>query len=124
MQTAETKVMDQQIGARLRARRLEMGYSQEKIAHDLGVSFQQVQKYEKGTNRISGSRMLQLANLLDVAPSFFLGDGFVINEIESQTLQMASTRVGARMVVAFQALPTSLQKALCEMAEALVNVGH
>jgi transcriptional regulator with XRE-family HTH domain len=63
--------MDKHIGARIRQRRVQLGISQEKLAHGLGVTFQQVQKYEKGTNRVSGSRMAQIAEVLEVQPAFF-----------------------------------------------------
>jgi len=63
--------VDKQVGVRVRMRRLMLGMSQEKLAHGLGVSFQQVQKYEKGTNRISASRLQRIADILQVAVSFF-----------------------------------------------------
>jgi transcriptional regulator with XRE-family HTH domain len=62
---------DKHVGSRARMRRLMLGMSQEKLADQLGVTFQQVQKYEKGTNRVSASRLQQLANVLDVPVSFF-----------------------------------------------------
>ena len=52
-------------------RRLMLGLSQEKLAGGLGLTFQQVQKYEKGTNRIGASRLQQIANILKVQPQFF-----------------------------------------------------
>ncbi len=52
-------------------RRVLLGLSQEKLGDALGVTFQQVQKYEKGTNRIGASRLQQISNFLNVAPSFF-----------------------------------------------------
>lgn len=62
-------VVDQRLGQRLRARRLEIGLSQEKLADLLGLTFQQVQKYEKGVNRIAASRMLDICGALDVSIS-------------------------------------------------------
>ena len=65
---------DKHVGRRVRARRLMLGMSQEKLGKALGLSFQQVQKYEKGANRISASRLHQLAHILQVPPaSFFEG---------------------------------------------------
>lgn len=62
------------IGQKMRARRLSEGVSQEKLGDAVGVTFQQVQKYEKGTNRISASRLMQITAVLKVAPtSFFDG---------------------------------------------------
>ncbi|MFG1304205.1 helix-turn-helix transcriptional regulator [Xanthobacter autotrophicus] len=66
------KPEDIAIGARIRRRRMLIGMSQEKLGERLGITFQQIQKYEKGTNRISGSRILQVANVLDVPPQWLL----------------------------------------------------
>jgi transcriptional regulator with XRE-family HTH domain len=59
---------DQELGRRIRAHRLRLGYSQEKLGALLGLTFQQVQKYEKGTNRVSSERLIDIAKLLDVHP--------------------------------------------------------
>lgn len=59
------------VGSRIRMRRLMLGMSQEKLGESLGITFQQVQKYEKGTNRVGASRLQAIANTLGVAPSFF-----------------------------------------------------
>jgi transcriptional regulator with XRE-family HTH domain len=66
--------IDKHVGARVRMRRLMLGLSQEKLAGGLGLTFQQVQKYEKGTNRIGASRLQQIANILKVAPQFFFDE--------------------------------------------------
>jgi transcriptional regulator with XRE-family HTH domain len=62
------------VGSRVRLRRLMVGMSQEALADRLGVTFQQVQKYEKGTNRISASRLQAIADVFRVPPSFFFHD--------------------------------------------------
>lgn len=75
MRTPKTpNATDVYVGARLRMRRLMLGMSQEALAGQLGITFQQVQKYEKGTNRISASRIDQLGRILSVPPSFFFED--------------------------------------------------
>jgi transcriptional regulator with XRE-family HTH domain len=64
--------IDAHVGTRVRLRRMLLGMSQEKLGEHLGLTFQQVQKYEKGTNRVSSSRLVDMANALDVAiPHFF-----------------------------------------------------
>ncbi|MCZ8036384.1 MAG: helix-turn-helix transcriptional regulator [Novosphingobium sp.] len=63
--------IDRHVGSRVRMQRLVAGVSQEKLGGALGLTFQQVQKYEKGSNRISASRLQQIANMLDVPVSFF-----------------------------------------------------
>jgi transcriptional regulator with XRE-family HTH domain len=63
--------VDQHVGRRLRMRRLMLGMSQEKLADQLHLTFQQVQKYEKGVNRISASRLQEISRILQVPVPFF-----------------------------------------------------
>jgi transcriptional regulator with XRE-family HTH domain len=63
--------VDKLVGVRVRMRRLTLDMSQQKLAADLGVSFQQVQKYEKGVNRIGAGRLQQIADVLRVPITFF-----------------------------------------------------
>src|SRR3981081_4209474 len=69
--TKVTNPIDIHVGSRLRMRRLMLNVSQEKLGDALGITFQQVQKYEKGTNRISASRLQQAAQILHVTAPFF-----------------------------------------------------
>jgi transcriptional regulator with XRE-family HTH domain len=62
---------DKHVGSRVRMRRMMLGMSQEKLGDSLGLTFQQVQKYEKGTNRIGASRLQQISQILQVPVSFF-----------------------------------------------------
>jgi transcriptional regulator with XRE-family HTH domain len=62
---------DEKIGRKLRQKRILMGVSQEKLARAVDVTFQQIQKYENGANRISASRLQQICDVLDVPVSFF-----------------------------------------------------
>src|SRR3989344_1741102 len=66
--------IDVQVGSRVRLRRNMLGLSQEKLGKAIGLTFQQVQKYERGANRISASRLHELARVLDVPESFFFDD--------------------------------------------------
>ncbi len=63
--------VDVYVGTRLKIRRLELGYSQNKIGEMTGITFQQVQKYEKGLNRIGSSRLYEFAKILKVPVSYF-----------------------------------------------------
>src|SRR5215467_13733215 len=63
--------IDKHVGARVRMRRMMLGMSQEKLGDALGLTFQQVQKYEKGTNRIGASRLQQISLILQVPVAFF-----------------------------------------------------
>lgn len=66
--------VDVHVGARLRLRRNLMGMSQEQLGKACGLTFQQIQKYERGTNRMGSSRLYQFAKLLDVPVSYFFDD--------------------------------------------------
>lgn len=67
----EANQIDAHVGSRVRLRRQLMKMSQEKLGDELGVTFQQVQKYERGANRVGASRLYSLANVLDVPVNFF-----------------------------------------------------
>jgi transcriptional regulator with XRE-family HTH domain len=67
-------LMDVHVGSRVRLRRMVIGMSQEKLGEKMGLSFQQIQKYEKGTNRIGASRLFQLAQIMGVEPGWFFED--------------------------------------------------
>ena len=75
MSTKAPNPVDKYVGSRVRMRRMMLGMSQEKLGDALGLTFQQVQKYEKGTNRIGASRLQQIANILQVPVSFFFEGG-------------------------------------------------
>ncbi|QEX20048.1 MULTISPECIES: helix-turn-helix domain-containing protein [Hypericibacter] len=66
--------IDVHVGARIRQRRTLLGMSQEKLGEAIGLTFQQVQKYERGANRVGSSRLFDLARVLDVPVSYFFED--------------------------------------------------
>lgn len=72
--------IDRHVGSRVRMRRILLGMSQEKLGEALGLTFQQIQKYEKGTNRIGASRLQQISRTLNVPPAFFF-DGAPVHDI-------------------------------------------
>ena len=72
--TANPDPVDIHVGSRVRLRRTLLGMSQEKLGEALNLTFQQVQKYERGTNRIGSSRLYHLSKILDVPVSFFFDD--------------------------------------------------
>src|SRR5215207_8334686 len=71
MATKAPNPTDRHVGSRVRMRRMMLSMSQEKLGDALGLTFQQVQKYEKGTNRIGASRLQQISNILQVPVAFF-----------------------------------------------------
>ena len=70
----ETRPIDTHVGHKLRVRRKELGLSQNRLAEAIGVTFQQIQKYERGANRVVASRLYDLAAALDVPVSYFFAD--------------------------------------------------
>ncbi|MBC2884047.1 helix-turn-helix transcriptional regulator [Ochrobactrum sp. CM-21-5] len=66
--------IDIHVGSRIRLRRNMLGLSQEKLGESLGITFQQIQKYEKGTNRVGASRLQAISSILNVPVSFFFED--------------------------------------------------
>tara|TARA_Y100001960_G_scaffold323691_1_gene402581 strand:+ start:252 stop:719 length:468 start_codon:yes stop_codon:yes gene_type:complete len=82
--------IDKFVGTRIRLRRTLLGYSQEKLADALGITFQQVQKYENATNRVSASKLYDISEVLGVPVSYFY-EGLNVNEGEaSVSLEMVA----------------------------------
>ena len=77
--------VDRHVGARIRMRRLMLTFSQTKLADTLGLTFQQVQKYEKGVNRVGAGRLQHIASLLQVPVSFFF-EGAPINGVRMRRI--------------------------------------
>ena len=112
---ARTKVpnpIDSHVGSRMRMRRMMLGMSQEKLGDAFGLTFQQVQKYEKGTNRMGASRLQQAADILGVAvPFFFEGAGGGTFTPDRTTPSPAyiddfvTTSDGLRLAKAFMRIP-------------------
>lgn len=74
-QIAGPNPVDLHVGSRIRLRRKVLGVSQESLASDLGLTFQQIQKYERGSNRVSASKLYEIARSLQTTTSYFF-DGF------------------------------------------------
>ena len=80
--------IDVHVGGRVRLRRTLLGMSQEKLGEALGLTFQQVQKYERGANRVGASRLFDLSRVLDVPVSFFFDD--MSEEVEALSPRLIS----------------------------------
>jgi transcriptional regulator with XRE-family HTH domain len=87
LSTKSPHAIDQHVGDRVRMRRKTQGMSQKKLGDALGLTFQQIQKYEKGTNRIGASRLQHIASIQQVPISFFFegapGSSYTLNEGQS-----------------------------------------
>ena len=101
--------VDQHVGAKLRARRGELGMSQTVVADKLGLTFQQVQKYERGYNRVSASRLYDLTEILDVDIAYFF-QGFRDWEIP-ESPEAWTTDVW-ELIKVFNQLPENLRMSL------------
>lgn len=120
--------VDAHIGARVRMRRLMMGMSQEKLADALDLTFQQIQKYEKGVNRIGGSRMTQIAKVLEVPVAFlFEGageqSGGPVTVPDNPLSTLGTTNDGIDLARAFNAIgDVKARKHLVGIAEDLARI--
>lgn len=81
MSAKKPNPIDTHVGSRVRLRRMLIGMSQERLGEQMGLTFQQIQKYEKGVNRIGASRLLNLSQILDVPVQFFF-DGAPVDGAE------------------------------------------
>lgn len=93
--------MDLRLGARVRARRLEIGMSQERLAELLGITFQQIQKYEKGTNRMAASRLCAIASALETPVAEFFEGLCKTAPSASAAESVLATREGSELVSLF-----------------------
>src|ERR1700756_1386587 len=118
--------IDKYFGDRLRARRIMMKMSQGDLANSLGLSFQQIQKYEKGTNRLSAAMMVRVAEILDVDVGYFYDEipkTKRSGEIETPALtELVLTLHGRRLIDAFLSLKTVRWRvALADLAHPLAR---
>ena len=107
--SADADTIDRQVGAKIKNLRKHLCFTQEEVAEALGVSYQQIQKYERGLNRVSASKLFEVARALGVPVSFFFdwlvqsgGEG---GEGDSAALAMLATAEGAEMATYFPKLP-------------------
>jgi transcriptional regulator with XRE-family HTH domain len=112
---------DARIGHRIRALRLQRNLSQTALADRLDLTFQQVQKYEKGTNRVGAVRLAEIAEILEVPVTYFYEDAD-INASAKPVLELADTEGALRLFQAYDRIDNNaLQRALVRLAEAIVN---
>ena len=118
--TKSTTSHDIEVGQRIRARRMAKGMSQTELGNLLGVTFQQVQKYEKGVNRVGAGRLVRVAEALDVQVSFFFGGTDVGSEETRAILGFLDTGYSLRLLRAFSRIPPgSVQRAVVDLVESI-----
>jgi transcriptional regulator with XRE-family HTH domain len=126
--------IDVHVGSRVRFRRMLLGMSQEKLGEKLGLTFQQIQKYEKGINRIGASRLFDLAHVLGVAVQFFyeefpaggephpLTEGYAEKPAENSIVEFLRSRDGLELNKAFVRISdVKARRAIVELVRSLAH---
>ena len=124
--------VDKHVGSRVRMRRLMLSLSQEKLGDALGLTFQQVQKYEKGTNRIGASRLQQISNILQVPVAFFFegapnlsgshGDGMKEAPSPAYVSDFLATSEGLALTKAFMRIKEAkLRRRIVDLVEEIAG---
>lgn len=114
------------VGSRIRLRRNMLGFSQEKLGDKLGITFQQVQKYEKGTNRVGASRLQAISEIMDVPVAYFFEEPPSSNAIDglaesdSTFMDFCSSSEGVQMMRAFTNIrDPKVRRKIIDLAKAL-----
>ena len=121
--------IDIHVGSRVRMRRKLMGVSQEKLAEALGLTFQQVQKYERGVNRVSASKLFETSRFLGVEVSYFFdglagrdpASGFAESESERYTHEFLMTTEGVELASLFPRLAAKQRRRILELVRTLAD---
>jgi len=118
--------VDEYVGKRLRQRRWLVGMTQQQLAEHVGIKFQQIQKYETGANRVSASRLWDIASTLDVSINFFF-DGLQAEKgVKIQSDAMPSDLMGDKealdLVRSYYAIPENQRRRLFDLARVLSDV--
>lgn len=121
--------IDKHVGSRVRMRRMMISMSQEKLGEKLGITFQQIQKYEKGTNRIGASRLQQIATVLGVQVGFFFegapvqdssSKGFSDSASPAYVSDFLATSDGLALTKAFMKITDSkVRRRIVDLVEAM-----
>jgi transcriptional regulator with XRE-family HTH domain len=124
----QANAIDVHVGLRIRAARLAAGLSQERLGNELGVTFQQVQKYEKGSNRVGASRLSDTAKVLAVPVSFFFendagnDESLKANDGLLAITEALSTPEGIRIARALGRISDpNVRRRLADLLEAMVD---
>lgn len=121
--------VDRHVGRRVCEKRIALGYNQSDLGRALGLTFQQIQKYEKGTNRVSASKLWQMARFFKVDVSYFFDGlapagqpGVAENDAPAYNHDFPATRYTIELARLAPSLPVRNQKLLLEMARAMTGV--
>jgi len=117
--------VDVHVGKRIRQRRWMVGKTQQQLAEHVGIKFQQIQKYETGMNRVSASRLWDIADALDVKVSFFFEGLATSAEAEAKASgagDLFADKEALELVRSYYAIPENQRRRLFELARVLSNV--
>ena len=116
---------DREIGRRLKIRRLDLGISQAAVADALGLTFQQVQKYEKGTNRISAARLQRVAEILDIPIAYFYDEKIAGTKKRQTAFALLETAYSLRLMRAFTRIKDRrIQLRTVELVEGIADADY
>lgn len=120
-------IVDVHVGKRIRQRRWLIGMTQQQLAEAVGIKFQQIQKYETGANRVSASRLWDIADALDVAVSFFFEGLKQETDAEPQVHSavpedLMGDKEAMDLVRSYYAIPENQRRRLFELARVLSDV--
>ena len=114
--------VDVAIGARMRLRRKSLGISQGVLSERVGVSFQQIQKYERGANRVSGSMLVSIARALDTTVGWLVGEEGGLSEAADEIVGALALGGAVELLEAFAAIPrASARAALVTLAQEMAG---
>ncbi|TRD23597.1 helix-turn-helix domain-containing protein [Palleronia caenipelagi] len=117
-----THPVDVHVGSRVRQRRWMTGMTQQQLAEKVGIKFQQIQKYETGMNRISASRLWDIAAALDVPVAFFF-EGLDDKQGDAEeTKDIFAEREALELVRSYYAIPEAQRRRLFDLAKVLSDV--
>ncbi|MCA0918978.1 helix-turn-helix domain-containing protein [Pseudooceanicola nanhaiensis] len=120
-----THPVDVHVGKRIRHRRWLVGMTQQQLAERVGIKFQQIQKYETGANRVSASRLWDIADALDVQVSFFfegLEDGQAEREQGNVPADLMGDKEALDLIRSYYSIPENQRRRLFELARVLSDV--
>lgn len=110
--------VDAHVGKRIRHRRWMVGMTQQQLADQVGIKFQQIQKYETGMNRVSASRLYDIANVMDVPVSFFF-EGLDAADQPRAGTDLMGDKEALELVRAYYAIPEAQRRRLFDLARVL-----
>lgn len=111
-------IVDEHVGQCIRHRRWTVGMTQQQLAHAVGIKFQQIQKYETGMNRVSASRLWDIARALDVPVAFFF-EGLADSASSEAGNGMLTDKEALQLVRAYYAIPEAQRRQIFELARVL-----